>query len=129
VQIGLVNQYYLNEKLAQDPDAPVANHFFEDGDVGNLVNVSAIGILATAKHRKAAERLVDFMVHDGQEFIVDEAPEREYPLVVSEDIARNARYKELPPLDSVQGPDIELSDLGAKLESTVAMIREAGLTS
>jgi iron(III) transport system substrate-binding protein len=129
VQIGLVNHYYLYEKLAQDPDAPVANHFFEDGDVGNLVNVSAIGILATAKHRKAAERLVDFMVHDGQEFIVDEAPEREYPLVVSEDIAGNARYKELPPLDSVQGPDIELSDLGAKLESTVAMIREAGLTS
>jgi iron(III) transport system substrate-binding protein len=129
VQVGLVNHYYLYEKLSQDPEAPVANHFFEDGDVGNLVNVSAIGILTTADHREAAERLVDFMVHDGQSFIVEEAPEREYPLVVDEDISANPRYKELPPLDAVEGPGIELSDLGAKLESTVEMIRDAGLTS
>ncbi len=129
VEIGLVNHYYIYELLANDEDAPVANHFFEDGDVGNLVNVSAIGILKTAKHTQEAEQLVDFMVHDGQDFIVEEAPEREYPLVVSTDIANNPRYRELPPLDATEGPDVDLSDLGAELEATVALIQESGLAS
>ncbi|MCW2922205.1 MAG: Iron transporter substrate-binding protein [Thermoleophilia bacterium] len=129
VQIGLVNHYYIYEKLANDANAPVANHFFQDGDVGNLVNVSAIGILKTASHRKEAEQLVDFMVHDGQDFIVEEAPEREYPLVVSADIASNPRYKELPPLDATEGPDVDLSDLGAELEKSVQLIRESGLAT
>jgi iron(III) transport system substrate-binding protein len=129
VEIGLVNHYYIYELLANDEEAPVANHFFEDGDVGNLVNVSAIGILKGAEHPEEASKLVEFMVHDGQDFIVEEAPEREYPLVVSTDIANNPRYKELPPLDSTEGPDVDLSDLGAELQETVALIRESGLAS
>ncbi|MCW2926322.1 MAG: Iron transporter substrate-binding protein [Thermoleophilia bacterium] len=129
VQIGLVNHYYLYERLAEDPDAPVANHFFEAGDVGNLVNVSAMGILKTSEHKEAARKLIDFMLHDGQRFIVEEAPEREYPLVVTEEIESNERYTELPPLDQNEGPDVELSDLGAELETTVGFIRDSGLTS
>ena len=129
VEVGLVNHYYLWERLEKDADLPIANHFFAPKDIGNLVNTSAIGILASAEHRAEAEQLVEFMLAEGQEFIVNDAPEREYPLSLTTDIANNERYKELPTLEGIQAPDVDLSDLGAELEDTVALIRESGLGS
>ena len=129
VEVGLVNHYYLWERLEKDADLPIANHFFAPNDIGNLVNTSAIGILASAEHREEAEQLVEFMLTEGQEFIVNDAPEREYPLSVTTDIADNERYQELPPLASIKAPAVDLSDLGAELEATVALIRESGLGS
>lgn len=129
VEVGLVNHYYLWERLEKDADLPIANHFFAPNDIGNLVNTSAIGILASADHREAAEQLVTFMLTEGQEFIVNDAPEREYPLSVTTDIANNERYRELPSLESIKAPDVDLSDLGTELEATVALIRESGLGS
>jgi len=35
IEIGLVNHYYLYLALAEQPDAPIANHFFEAGDPGH----------------------------------------------------------------------------------------------
>lgn len=129
VEVGLVNHYYLWERLEKDADLPIANHFFAPGDIGNLVNTSAIGILSSTDHREEAEQLVEFMLTEGQEFIVDDAPEREYPLSVTTDIADNERYRELPSLASIKAPDVDLSDLGEELEATVALIRESGLGS
>ena len=48
VDTGLVNHYYLYEKLGSDPNAPIANHFFDPTDPGSFVNVSAVGILSTS---------------------------------------------------------------------------------
>lgn len=129
VEVGLVNHYYLWERLEGDPDLPIANHFFAPNDIGNLVNTSAIGILASSEHTENARKLVEFMLGEGQEFIVNDAPEREYPLSVTTDIAANERYNELPALESIKAPEVDLSDLGAELEATVAMIRESGLGS
>lgn len=129
VDTGLVNHYYLYERLAKDPELPIANHFFEPGDIGNLVNTSAIGILEGSDHAEEARQLVDFMLNEGQTYILEEAPEREYPLSANEDVQANPRYKELPPLTEIQAPDVDLSDLGDELEATVDMIRESGLGS
>ncbi len=129
VPVGLVNHYYLWERKADNPDLPIENHFFEANDIGNLVNPSAIGVLATAEHQDEARQLVDFMLAEGQEWIVNDAPEREYPLSVSTDIADNPRYQELPKLEEIKAPEVDLSDLGAELEATVEMIRESGLGS
>lgn len=129
VEVGLVNHYYLYERLEKDPQLPIANHFFEPGDIGNFVNTSAIGILESSDRREQAEQLVEFMLTEGQEFIVEEAAEREYPLSTTTDVAESERYRELPALEDVQAPDVDLSDLGDELEATVAMIRESGLGS
>lgn len=129
VQVGLVNHYYLWERLADDPELPIRNHFFPSADIGNLVNTTAIGILATSQHEREARELIEYMLDEGQEWIVNDAPEREYPLSVTTDVADNPRYRELPKLDSIQAPDVDLSDLGAELEATVDMIRESGLGS
>lgn len=129
VPVGLVNHYYLWERLSKDPDLPIENHFFEAGDIGNMVNTSAIGVLENGDNREEALELVEFMLGEGQEFIVNDAPEREYPLSVTSDIAANERYRELPPLASIKAPQVDLSDLGGELEATVDMIRESGLGS
>lgn len=129
VEVGLVNHYYLWERRAKDPELPIQNHFFAAGDIGNMVNTSAIGILESTDKREEAEKLVEFMLTDGQEFIVNDAPEREYPLSVTTDIADNERYRELPPLAEIKAPAVDLSDLGSELEATVKMIRESGLSS
>lgn len=127
VDTGLVNHYYYWERIAKDPELPIANHFFGAGDIGNLVNTSAIGVIEGTEHQEEAMALVEFMLSEGQEFIVNEAPEREYPLSTTTDVTNNERYRELPPLSGIKAPEVDLSDLGGELEATVEMIRESGL--
>lgn len=121
IDAGLVNHYYLYEIKAEDPDAPVANHFFENGDPGTLVNVSAAGILASAPNKANAEKLIAFLMNEGQTFFAEEAAEREYPLV-----AGTPQPAGLPPLDEVKGPEVELSEFGDKLPASVTMIEAVG---
>ena len=59
---GLVNHYYLLRRLAQEPDLPCANHFFSDGDVGNLINVSSAGIVKASQSPAAAADLIGYLL-------------------------------------------------------------------
>ncbi len=123
IDAGLVNHYYLYELTAEQPNAPVANHFFDDGDPGTLVNVSAVGILASAKHKAQAQQLVAFLLDAGQTYFSEEAEEREYPIVPG-----FPQPEGLPPLDDVKGPDVNLSTFGAELPATVKMIDSVGFS-
>lgn len=125
IDAGLVNHYYLYQTKAEDPDAPIANHNFTDGDPGSLVNVSAAGILASAPNKVNAERFVAFLLNEGQAFFATEAEEKEYPLVDGYD---DELPKDLTPLDEVEGPDVTLDQLGAGLDDTVEMIESVGFT-
>jgi iron(III) transport system substrate-binding protein len=129
VEVGLVNHYYLYEKLGQDADLPAANHYFDDGDVGNFVNVSAVGMLETSEHQEAAIRFIEFMLDEGQRWITEDSEAREYPVIELEEFEGSERYAELPSLDEIRGADVDLGDLGPELEATVQMITAAGLTS
>ena len=121
VDVALVNHYYLYEVLAEQPDAPVANHFLESGDPGALVNVAGAGILAGTDRAADAERLLAYLLEEGQPFFAQETAE--YPLV-----AGVQPREELPPLASVRGPDIELGELGGQLASTLELLNDVGLT-
>jgi iron(III) transport system substrate-binding protein len=125
IEVGLVNHYYLALLLAEQPDAPVANHFLEPGDPGALVNVAGVGILSSSDNAEAAQQFVEFLLSDdGQRFYAEEAEEAEYPLV------DGVPPKEgLPPLESLQGPDISLGALGAELPATLELLSDVGLTS
>lgn len=123
VATGLVNHYYLYELLAEDPDAPAANHFFKKGDPGAFVNVSAAGVLKAGKNQANAQRFVEFLLDRGQAYFATEAAEKEYPVVPSFESELPA---ELPPLDQVEGPDVPLDTLGNELPSTVRMIDSVG---
>lgn len=125
IEIGLVNHYYLYLVKAERPDAPVANHFLAQGDPGALVSVAGVGVLATSDRQDDARKLVDFLLSDdGQRFYTESAEEAEYPLVAGIP-ARDG----LPPLDQLEGPNVDLSAFGGELEKTLELLRRTGYLS
>jgi iron(III) transport system substrate-binding protein len=125
IDLGLVNHYYLYLAKEENPDLPVANHFPAGDDPGALVSVAGAGIVDGSEHEEAAQRFVEFLLSDAsQRFYVDEAEEAEYPVV------EGIEAKEgLPPLESLQGPQIALDDLGPQLEQTLELLNEVGFTT
>jgi iron(III) transport system substrate-binding protein len=125
IEVGFVNHYYLYLVKEEQPDAPVENDFLPGDDPGALVSVAGAGMLEGAEHDDAARRFIEFLLSDeGQRFYVDEAEEAEYPLV--EGIEPKAG---LPPLEQLQGPQIELDELGPQLEKTLELLNEVGFTT
>jgi iron(III) transport system substrate-binding protein len=125
VEVGLVNHYYLYLVKEEQPDAPVENHFFAGDDPGALVSAAGVGIVEGAENGDEAQKLADFLLSEsGQRFYVEEAEEAEYPLI------DGVEPKEgLPPLDELEGPDIDLADLGPELEATLELLNEVGFTT
>ena len=125
IQLGLVNHYYLYLVKEENPDAAVANHYTAGDDPGALVSVAGVGILDSTDDEDAAREFVDYLLsEEGQRFYVDEAEEAEYPLI------EGVEPKEgLPPLEGIQGPDVELSQFGAELERTLELLNEVGFTT
>ncbi len=122
IDVGLVNHYYLYLVKEEQPDAPIANRFLAPGDPGALVSVAGAAVLASSDQEDDAERFVEFLLSDeAQRFYVDEAEEAEYPLV--EGIEPK---KGLPPLEELEGPDVDLTSFGAEHEATIELLRETG---
>lgn len=122
VAIGLVNHYYLYEKIATEgADAVVAvNQFAAAGDPGGLVNVAGVGVLKGSDNNAAALALVDFLLSEqGQNYFAQNT--YEYPLRAGIPVA-----DVLPPFDELQPPAIDLSDLDS-LAETQQLLDEVGL--
>jgi iron(III) transport system substrate-binding protein len=125
IEVGFVNHYYLFLAKEEDPKLPVANDYLKGTDPGALVSAAAVGILESTDDRAGAERFVEFLLSDaGQRFYAEEAEEAEYPLVEGIEPKQG-----LPPLDTLQGPDIELDQLGPELEKTLELLNEVGFTT
>lgn len=123
IALGLINHYYWYEQVAEEGiDAvPARLKFLNNEDPGALVNVAGVAILRGTDHADEARRFVEYLVSpEAQEYFATET--KEYPLIPGVPIAAG-----LPPLDELQTPDIDLSDLDT-LEQTLEMIQEAGLT-
>lgn len=121
IEVGFVNHYYIYEVAAEDGEIPVANHFFTDGDPGALVNSAGAGILVTSANPEGAQTLIDYLTgEEGQTYFSTET--WEYPVV--------AGYEpsvDLVPLDEIESPDIDLSDLGGTIEPALDLLAEVGL--
>ena len=126
IQLGLVNHYYLHERIAERGEANVKarNHFLGNRDPGALVNVAGVGIVKGTDKAAEAERFVRFLLSEpAQKHFSDVL--KEYPMASHGD--RVVIPSGLPPLADIQGPDIDLSQL-APLKETLAMLSEVGLT-
>ena len=79
-------------------------------------------MLASSDQEDDAERFVEFLLSDeAQRFYVEEAEEAEYPLV------HGIEPKEgLPPLEELEGPDVDLTSFGTEHEATIELLRETG---
>ena len=120
IATGLVNHYYLWEKITEEGEQPAANYYFPNGDVGALVNIAGGGILAESPNPDQALRALDVLLStNAQTYFAENTSE--YPL-----IAGVEPRADLPPLVDIQTPDIDLTDL-ADLEGTVALLTDVGL--
>jgi iron(III) transport system substrate-binding protein len=121
IQVGFVNHYYKYEIEAEEGPIPVENHFFTEGDPGALVNAAGSGVLASSDQQDASTRLLDYMTSDiGQTYFAEET--FEYPVV-----AGHEPGVDLVPLEQIQSPAIDLSDLGGALEPALKLLADVGL--
>ena len=122
VDLGLVNHYYLFQLQSEiGPDKVIArNHYTAGTDPGALVNVAGVGILKSSKHQADAARFMEYLLSEpAQRHFADR--NFEYPLRPGVPTAAG-----LPPLQSGQGPAINLGDL-ADLDQTLELLRQTGL--
>jgi iron(III) transport system substrate-binding protein len=121
IDVGFVNHYYLLRAIAeQGATFPVRNYFFSGNDPGALINVAGAGILAASDAHDAGRRFIEFMLaEESQRYFATET--FEYPLV-----AGVAGPDGTPPLESLQVPELDLSDL-ADLQGTLRLLQDVGV--
>lgn len=119
VAVGFVNHYYVLRAQAEAPDFPATNHFMREGDIGALVNVAGAGIVDTSQNKGLAQRFILYLLSSSAQAYFAQTT-YEYPLV-----AGVPAVEGLPPLDALETPRFDLSDL-ADLEGTVRLLQEVG---
>lgn len=121
IDLGLVNHYYLWEvSTALGRAINVKNGYFNPGDIGNLINVSGAGVLATSQKQASAEDLINFLTSEAiQELFVDET--HEYSL-----IAGTVSPQDLPELKSLGSPKVDLGEL-VNIQRTQDLLIKVGL--
>lgn len=124
IDAGLVNHYYGVQALGEDPDLPIANHFFPSGDLGSFVLVAGAGILDEgADHQEQAEAFVSFLLSPvAQAYFASETGE--YPLG-----GGVAPPEGLPELSSVGIPGYDEGTLGEAITDAARLIEESGLAT
>ena len=119
IDVGFVNHYYLYRFLDEDPSFPVANHFFNDGDPGALINVAGAGVIIHSQLPDIAQQLVDCLLStEVQNYFAS----TNYELPVVNDATP---WSDLPKVDSLTLPTFDLNLL-ADLQGTVDMLVEVG---
>ncbi len=121
VHVGFVNHYYLERFLEEHgPEFTARNHFIGNGDPGALVLVSGVGMLNASKNKATSEEFIEFLLSEfGQNYFASET--KEYPVA-----AGVAPVGDLPPLDSLDPPDVDLGSL-SDLEGTINLLRDVGV--
>ncbi len=122
VQLGLLNHYYVAQKLAEekDPSAYPVALWFPKNDVGSMMNVAGVGVLASSGKQEQAQALVDFLLSErAQEFFRSETAE--YPLAAGVE-ALDA----LPPLSEIARPQVDLSNID-DLQGTLELLEQQGI--
>ena len=123
VDLGLVNHYYSLQLAEQDASLTTKNHFFVNGDLGSLVLVSGASLLKTATNVSQGTAFIKFLLAtESQQFFATET--FEYPVVDGVD-----GPAELPALTELTPAPFDPVLLGQQLDSTLALIQEAGLVS
>ena len=121
IDLGLVNHYYTWEvSQALGRDIKVENGFFAPGDIGNLVNVSGVGIMATSEKQQAALDLINYLTSEvAQVKFVEDT--HEYSLIPGSKAPAS-----LPELKSIGSPKVDLASL-EKVQATQDLLTKVGL--
>src|SRR5690606_5198882 len=117
---GLVNHYYLLQRIAELGEVPAANHFFSDGDPGGLVMATGAGILASSDQPEESAELI--------RYLLTEASQRHVLVLFEDPVVEVVGTPEGPlPLEGLPTLDISLTATAATLDPAVALIAASGL--
>ena len=121
IDLGLVNHYYIWEvATALGREINVKNGYFSSGDIGNLINVSGAGVLATSQKQQAAEELINFLTSEPiQKQFVEQT--HEYSLIPG-----LLPPQGVPDFKSLGSPRVDLGDL-ANTQRTQDLLIKVGL--
>jgi iron(III) transport system substrate-binding protein len=124
ISMGLVNHYYLWQRIAVEGEANVAarNQYLAAGDPGGLVNVAGAGILKSSDNKAAAQALVDYLLDKTAQLYFAEQT-YEYPLV-----AGVAPSVKIPKLTTLDPPKVDLSDLDTLAATQELLVKVKLLT-
>ena len=118
IDAAFTNHYYIQRVLDQDEDAPIATAFTE-GDAGAIFNVAGAAVVDQADDPELAENFVRHLLSaEVQEYFAVET--FEYPMISGVE-----PVGELPSVDELDVPDLELTEL-SDVGPTVDLMREAG---
>ncbi|HYB29687.1 MAG TPA: extracellular solute-binding protein [Solirubrobacteraceae bacterium] len=123
VTAGLINQYYWYRLRLEVGNNGTHSelYYFPDHDPGSIENIAGVAVLASSKHRRAAQALVQFITgHTGQRILAS-SYDFEYP--ARPGIAPNP---ELPPLSRISPETLSPAALGTD-QTAVQLIEQAGL--
>lgn len=121
VDVGFINHYYLFRALEeQGEEFGARNYYPTGGDPGALINVAGAGILNSSDNKAEGEDFLEFMVsEEAQQYFADET--YEYPVIEGIETS-----DELVPLEEIETPDIDLSNLD-DLEGTLDLLQETNV--
>ena len=121
IDVGFVNHYYVPRFIQEEGSGFGArNHYLGKGDPGAVIDVAAVGVIKSTENKDRAEGFVEYMLGtEAQTYFSEQT--HEYPL-----IAGVKPSGDLPPLDSLDPPDINPGEL-SQLEATLRMLRDADI--
>jgi len=121
VGLGLINHYYMAQ-VSAGLGRPLTAElgFFAPGDAGSLVNVAGVLQTPTGGQDPDALTFISWLLAaEAQEFFVTET--NEYPVITGV-----GQPTGVPPLETLQGPDVALGDL-VDLPGTIELLGRVGL--
>ena len=118
---GLVNHYYLLQRIAELGDVSAVNHFFDDGDPGGLVMAAGAGVLTSSDRQDDATELIRHLL--SEESQAHFLSLFEYPLIDGAGTPEGQL-----PLDELPTLDISLTDTADTLDPALTLIAESGLS-
>jgi iron(III) transport system substrate-binding protein len=69
--VGLVNHYYLERELEEDPDFPVAVVWADQQGRGTHVNLSGLGVVTGSGQARAATELIEALVEPAEQRVFE----------------------------------------------------------
>ncbi|MGV0643246.1 iron ABC transporter substrate-binding protein [Mycolicibacterium sp. XJ879] len=119
---GIIYHYYWYRDQAKTKEISgnTALHYFKNQDPGAFVSLSGGGVLASSDKQDQAQQFMRFITSRAGQEVLEKGTSFEYP--VASGVPANPA---LPPLDSLQAPDVDPSSLDA--QKVTELMTKAGL--
>ena len=115
IDAGFTNHYYI-QRIIDGDDDPSINATFTEGDAGAVFNVAGATVLDSTDDVDMAENFINHLLSaEAQEFFAVDT--FEYPMIDGVE-----PFGELPSVEELNIPDVDLSELG-NIEETIDLMR------